>query len=79
MLIGINQKGDVEFESTDERLLSVLEKKLGRKPTVQDFCPPGNENNLTSIHMSKQEYQEFMEKKGINKTTQNNNHIAISV
>lgn len=79
MLIGINQKGDVEFVFTDERLLSVLEKKLGRKPTVQDFCPPGKENNLTSIHMSKQEYQEFMGKKGINKTTQNNNHIAISV
>jgi len=79
MLIGINQKGDIEFEFTDERYLSVLEKKLRRKPTVQDFCPPGNENNLTSIHMSKQEYQKFMEKEGINKTTQNNNHIAISI
>ena len=79
MLIGVNEKGEIEFEFTDERFLSVLEKKLGRKPTVQDFCPPGNENNLTSIHMSKQEYQEFMGKKGINKTTQNNNHIAISI
>lgn len=86
MLIGVDENNNIVFEFTDESYLKMLEEKFGRRPTVQDFCPPGFETNLTSIYMSKKEFEDSLKKecdikeeKTITLHNNNNDYVAVSV